>query len=243
MDPGHEGRDDSDELGIAVEIPSRSKRRHATGVRGEVVPMSRGARRIALVLVAALTLAAVADVAPAGDGTLALSQPLTFADADGRVVRSTDFPGKWLLVYFGYTHCADFCPTGLSVLVNALDEIGQASQQFQPLFVTVDPERDKGPVLRSFAEAFDKRLIGLGGTIEQIRDAADALGVSFQKVLQGDASYVIDHSSNYVLIDPSRARAEVLRVAEPHLLAAKLIEVLTKAGVALDNVNNVGAYR
>jgi cytochrome oxidase Cu insertion factor (SCO1/SenC/PrrC family) len=206
------------------------------------VPMIAGSpKRIAWAFVAAL--AWVAGLALAGDGSLTLSRPLTFADADGRVVRSSDFPEKWLLVYFGYTHCADLCPTGLSILVNTLDQIGQASQHFQPLFITVDPERDKGPVLRSFAEAFDKRVIGLGGTIEQIRAAADALGVSFQKVVQGDASYVVDHSSSYVLIDPSHTRAEVLRVAEPHLLAAKLIEVLTKAGVPLDNVSNVGAYR
>jgi protein SCO1/2 len=98
-------------------------------------------------------------------------------------------------------------------------------------------------MLRTFTEAFDKRLIGLGGTVEQIRDAADALGISFKKVVQGDSNYVVDHSSNYVLIDPSRVRAQTLLFAEPHLLAAKLIEVLTKAGVPLDNVNNIGAYR
>jgi cytochrome oxidase Cu insertion factor (SCO1/SenC/PrrC family) len=198
-------------------------------------------KRIALVLTAALALGAAALSARAG--SLALDRPLTFADAEGRVVRSTDFHGKWLLVYFGYTHCADLCPTGLSVLVNALDQIGPAAEHVQPLFVTVDPERDKGPVLRSFTEAFDKRLIGLGGTLEQIREAADALGISFQKVTQGDAEYVVDHSSSYVLIDPSRTRAQMLRMAEPHLLAAKLIEALAKANVPLGNVNNAGAYR
>jgi protein SCO1/2 len=200
-------------------------------------------KRIVLAFVAGLAIGASASLVPAGDGSLTLSRPLTFADAEGRVVRSTDFAGKWLLVYFGYTHCADLCPTGLSVLVNTLDQIGRASERIQPLFVTVDPERDKGPLLRSFTEAFDKRLIGLGGTIEQVREAADALGVSFRKAVQGDAGYVVDHSSSYVLVDPSRTRAEVFRVAEPHLLAAKLIEVLTKAGVPLGDVSNIGAYR
>jgi cytochrome oxidase Cu insertion factor (SCO1/SenC/PrrC family) len=198
---------------------------------------------IALACAVILGWGPAASSVAAEDANLSLNQPLTFADADGRVVRSSDFPGKWLLVYFGYTHCADLCPTGLSVLVNALDQIGSAEEHIQPLFVTVDPERDKGPMLRTFTGAFDKRLIGLGGTEEQIRNAADALGISFQKVVQGDASYVVDHSSDYVLIDPSRARAQTLRMAEPHLLAAKLIEVLTKAGVPLHNVNNIGAYR
>ena len=206
--------------------------------------MIRGSlKQIAVTLAAVLVSAAATGPAPAGGGTLTLNRPLTFADAEGRVVRSTDFPGKWLLVYFGYTHCADLCPTGLSVLANALDQIGSAAEHIQPLFITVDPERDKGSVLRSFTEAFDKRLIGLGGTVEQIREAADALGVSFQKVVQGDSGYAVDHSSSYTLIDRSGTRAELLRVAEPHLLAAKLIEVLSKAGVPLGKINNVGAYR
>ena len=63
---------------------------------------------------------------------------------------------------------------------------GRPRSHVQPLFVTVDPERDKGPLLRTFTEAFDKRLIGLGGSVEQIKEAADALGVSFEKVAQGD---------------------------------------------------------
>ncbi len=196
-----------------------------------------------LALAAVWVLGLAVGPALAGEGSLTLSRPLAFRDAEGRVVRSTDFPGKWLLVYFGYTHCADLCPTGLSVLVNALDQLGPAAEHIQPLFVTVDPERDTGQVLRSFTEAFDKRLIGLGGTVEQIKEAAEALGVSFQKVMQGDTSYVVDHSSSYTLVDPSGARAELLRVAEPHLLAAELFGALKKAGVALGDVKNIGAYR
>jgi cytochrome oxidase Cu insertion factor (SCO1/SenC/PrrC family) len=194
-------------------------------------------------LAACLFLGSPAQVAQAQQTSITLSRSLTFEDAKGRVVRSTDFPGQWLLIYFGYTHCADLCPTGLSVLANALEQIGPAARHVQPLFVTVDPERDTGAVLRNFTAAFDSRLIGLRGSVEQIKEAADALGVSFQKVLQGGADYVVDHSSGYTLIDPSRTHAETLRSAEPHLLAAKLIEVLTKAGVPLGDVNNIGAYR
>jgi cytochrome oxidase Cu insertion factor (SCO1/SenC/PrrC family) len=199
------------------------------------------AKRILLTFV--VVLGTAADAQPTRDSSLILSHTLTFTDAEGRVVRTSDFPGKWLLVYFGYTHCADFCPTGLSVMVNALEQIGAAAAHIQPLFVTVDPERDKGPILRSFAEAFDRRLIGLGGSTDEIRQAADELGVSFQVVLQGDNNYVIDHSSTYTFIEPSRTRAHVLRMAETQLLAAKLIEVMTAAGAPLDNVNNLGAYR
>ena len=198
-----------------------------------------------LVLAAATVLALGAQTgtpADTGDRTHD-ARLLTFTNADGNVVRGTDFAGKWLLVYFGYSHCADLCPTGLSVLANALDQIGAAAEHIQPLFITVDPERDNGAILRSFPQAFDRRMIGLGGSIEQIKEAAEVFGVSFRKVAQGDWDYVVDHTSSYTLVDPSRNQAQPLREAEPHLLAAKLIAALSKAGVPLDNVNNIGAYR
>jgi cytochrome oxidase Cu insertion factor (SCO1/SenC/PrrC family) len=201
------------------------------------------AKKLAGHIAVALVLCACIGAAMAQELQLAPDRPLTFVDADGRTVRSTDFGGKWLLVYFGYMHCTDLCPTGLSVLASALDQIGPAAEHVQPLFVTVDPERDKGPLLRTFTQSFDKRLIGLGGSVAQIEEAATALGVSFAKVAQGGSDYVVDHSSTYVLIDPAHTRAQSLRTAEPHLLAAKLIDALTKAGVPLDNVKNVGAYR
>jgi cytochrome oxidase Cu insertion factor (SCO1/SenC/PrrC family) len=200
-------------------------------------------KRISLLFAAILAMVSAAGAQPARDGSRVLTHTLTFLDAEGRVVRSTDFPDKWLLVYFGYTHCADFCPTSLSVMVNALDQIGAAAAHIQPLFVTVDPERDKGGILRSFTQAFDRRLIGLGGSLDEIRKAADALGVSFQAVVEGNGNYVVDHSSDFILLEPSRTRAYVLRISEAQLLAAKLIAVMTKAGVPLGDVNNIGAYR
>src|SRR5262249_61568346 len=90
-------------------------------------------------LPAAIALALVAYAQAGARGRMLEARLLTFTDADGNVVRSTDFAGKWLLVYFGYSHCADLCPTGLSVLANALDQIGPAAEHIRPLFITVDP--------------------------------------------------------------------------------------------------------
>ena len=205
--------------------------------------MSRTLRASLVAILTATSLLELGGAAKAQELRLAPDRPFSFANSDGRTVRSTDFPGKWLLVYFGYTHCSDLCPTGLTAMAHALAQIGPAAAHIQPLFVTVDPERDKGPVLREFAQAFDKRLIGLGGTLEQIRNAAAALGVAFEKVAQGGTDYVVDHSSTYTLVDPRHSRAIVLRLAEPHMIAARLIEELAKAGVPLDEVNNIGAYR
>jgi len=209
--------------------------------------MNPTVKSLACAVVAALALWAQAGTPPyasaAEEGRRLDARPLTFRDADGNIVRGTDFAGKWLLVYFGYSHCADLCPTGLSALANALEQIGPAAQYIQPLFITVDPDRDNGPILKSFPRAFDPRMVGLGGSADEIKKAAEVFGISIRKVIQGDSDYVVDHTSSYILVDPSRTRAEELREAEPHLLAAKLLAALSKAGVPLDNVNNIGAYR
>ncbi len=162
-----------------------------------------------------------AATAQSEERRIALGHPLVLADADGKTVTLDGVPGQWLLVYFGYTHCADQCPTALSAMVEALDEIGPAARHIQPLFVTVDPERDHGPALRDFAAAFDKRLIGLTGSPEQIAAAAQALS----------------------LIGPDRREAVTFAAAEPYRIAAKLIDALASGGIALGNVNNLGAYR
>jgi cytochrome oxidase Cu insertion factor (SCO1/SenC/PrrC family) len=204
--------------------------------------MSRTLRASTTVVLTAIALLGLARAAATQELRLVPDRPLTFADADGSTVRSSNFAGKWLLVYFGYTHCADQCPTGLTAMVTALDEIGAAAVHIQPLFVTVDPERDQGPLLREFARSFDERLIGLGGSLEQIRAAAAAFGVSFEKAAQSGGGYTVDHSSTYTLVDPPRTRAIVLRLAEPHMIATRLIEELTRAGVPLGD-GSVGAYR
>ena len=200
-------------------------------------------RPASVALLLALLISGLLPTARAEERWIALDRPLVLADADGKTVTSDGFPGQWLLVYFGYTHCADQCPTALSAMVEALDEIGPAAAHIQLLFVTVDPERDHGPALRDFTAAFDRRLIGLTGSPEQVATAAQALGIEYQKVLAGSEDYVIDHSATLSLIGPDRRAAVTFAVAEPYRIAAKLIEVLANGGVALGDVNNLRAYR
>ncbi|TMJ73769.1 MAG: SCO family protein [Alphaproteobacteria bacterium] len=188
-------------------------------------------------------LAAFITAAQAQEKRIVLEHPLVLADGDGKTVTSDDFPEKFLLVYFGYTHCADQCPTALSAMVEALAEIGPAADYIQPLFVTVDPERDRGVALNEFTAAFDKQLVGLTGSQVQIAAAAEALGVEYRKVLAGNEDYVIDHSSVLSLIGPDRRNAVTFAFAEPYLIAAKLIAELDRGGVALGKVNNLRAYR
>ncbi len=181
--------------------------------------------------------------ARADEARFAVDRPFALIDADGATVTSGDFAGKFLLVYFGYTHCADQCPTALSALVEALDEIGPAASAIQPVFITVDPERDRGPMLRQFTAAFDRRIVGLTGTADQVAAAARTLHIDYGKVFAGDDDYVIDHSAKLTILGPDRREAAQVSLAEPYLIAAKLIEVLDKGGLPLGDVNNLRAWR
>lgn len=199
----------------------------------------------ALLLVLLVQLAARASgpaAAQADDILLRLERPLTFVDGRDRKVDTTDFAGQWLLVYFGYMHCADLCPWGLTVLGSALDLLGPAARHVQPLFVTVDPERDRGQALVEFTASFHDKLVGLTGSDAEIRAAADAMGVKFSRVAQG-ADYSVDHTSSYSLIDPARRSVLTFRKAEAHLVAGKVVEVMRKGGVKLDGLLGIGAWR
>jgi cytochrome oxidase Cu insertion factor (SCO1/SenC/PrrC family) len=195
-----------------------------------------------LVLLLLFVIASVTTVR-AEEKRIALERPLVLADADGKTVTSDEFPGKFLLIYFGYTHCADQCPTAISAMIEALNEIGPGADYIQPLFVTIDPERDRGAVLKDFTAAFDKHLIGLTGSPGQIAAAAEVLGIEYKKVFAGNDDYVIDHSSLLSLIGPHRRESVTFAFAEPYMIAAKLVTELERHGVALRNVNNLGAYR
>lgn len=195
-----------------------------------------------LVLLLLFVIASVTTVR-AEERRIALERPLVLADADGKTVTSDEFPGKFLLIYFGYTHCADQCPTAISAMIEALNEIGPGADYIQPLFVTIDPERDHGAVLKEFTAAFDKHLIGLTGSPGQIAAAAEALGIEYKKVFAGNDDYVIDHNSLLSLIGPHRREAITFAFPEPYMIAAKLVTELERHGVALRNVNNLGAYR
>lgn len=181
--------------------------------------------------------------AAAAETRVALDHPFILEDAGGKTVTGDDFAGRWLLIYFGYTHCADQCPTALSAMLEALNQIGPAAQQIQPLFVTVDPERDRGRSLRAFTAAFDPRIVGLTGSDEQIADAARMFGIEYSKVRSGGDDYVIDHSTVLSLVAPDRRQAVTFAFAEPYLIAAKLLAELQRGGAALGAVNNLGAYR
>jgi len=137
-----------------------------------------------------------------------------------------DFRGKLLLVYFGYTYCPDVCPTDLLQIGLAVTKLGAASEDVQPLFITVDPERDTTSVLAQYVSLFHPRLIGLTGTPEQIRKVADAYKAYYARYTPPDGGpYMIDHTGFIYLIGRS---GEYLGFFPPGTSADRMDEVVRR---------------
>jgi len=155
-------------------------------------------------------------------GHFALSTP------DGRRVTDTTFRGKWLLVYFGYTSCPDVCPTTLSAMALALDKLGPLADKVQPVFITVDPERDTAKIVGEYVKDFDPRFVGLVGSPQEIGTAAEQFHVYYRVRQLGNNEYVVDHSSFIYLIDPNGAFVRLLTGDLPgHQLADELRKLMS----------------
>jgi cytochrome oxidase Cu insertion factor (SCO1/SenC/PrrC family) len=121
--------------------------------------------------------------------------PFALIDHDGKPRTNEDFGGKVMLVYFGFTYCPDICPTDLQNIGLALDKLGEAAERVQPLFITVDPARDRAEHLKDYVAMFHPRLIGLTGDAAAIHAAAEAYRAYYAKVLLKGDDYTVDHSS------------------------------------------------
>ena len=173
---------------------------------------------------------------------LAPDRPLTFADADGRAVRSTEFRGQMAARLFRLHALRRSVPDGLERPCQCARS-DRTSCRAHPAAVRHRRSRARpGPAAAQLHAVVRQAADRPRRNAREIKAAADALGVSFEKVAQGAATT----SSTTARPNAGRSLASSrpsLRIAEPHLIAARLIEALTKAGVPLDNVNNVGAYR
>jgi len=136
-------------------------------------------------------------------GRAPIGGPFDLVDHNGMARTDTDFRGKLLLVYFGYTYCPDICPTDLTAIGLTLDKLGSAGDAVQPLFITIDPERDTVDRLANYVPFFHPRLIGLTGEEAAIRRVAHAYKVYYKKVgTSGSEDYVVDHTGFIYLVDP-----------------------------------------
>ncbi|NNJ91037.1 MAG: SCO family protein [Gammaproteobacteria bacterium] len=136
-----------------------------------------------------------------------------------------DYRGKLVLIYFGYTFCPDICPTNLSHLTQALNELNETElSRIQPIFLSVDPERDSLDHLDNYVKYFHKSLIGVTGDELTIATVAKKFGAAYQKVTgESEGGYLIDHSSFTYLVDQKGQLKESFPHASDPLLMVKTI--------------------
>ncbi len=143
--------------------------------------------------------------------------PFTLVSGDGKPVSDTDFRGRYMLIYFGYSFCPDVCPTSLNTVAEALDRIGPLAEKVQPIFITIDPKRDNQEAVKQYAAAFGTRMIGLTGTEEQIGAVARAFRVYYREHRTGPGpnDYSMDHSSILYLMGPDGRFITPIRAEQP----------------------------
>ncbi len=135
-------------------------------------------------------------------GKARVGGPFTLTDQYGSARSLADFRGKLVLLYFGYTFCPDVCPTDLLAIGRLIHALGREGETVQPVFVTLDPERDTQAILGNYATAFHPRFVALRGSEQETRRIATAYKVYYEKVTPpGSGTYVIDHTAFIFLLD------------------------------------------
>lgn len=162
----------------------------------------------------------------------AIGGEFTLTGEDGKQVRWSDFDGSYRIVYFGYTFCPDVCPTDVAVIAQAFSRFEKAepqlAKQVQPIFVSIDPERDTPPIVREFTDAFHPRLIGLTGTPEQIDQTAKNFAIFYGKGEETAGGYLMNHSNAAYLFDRKGQPIALLPLDQgPEAVEAELAKWVT----------------
>ena len=199
-------------------------------------PKHQGRPRLAVVItaiIAAIALLAVAvyyvvaardriseSRGPATGGAVQLGGPFALRDQTGRQRTDDEFRGQLMLIFFGYTYCPDVCPTSLQTMSDVLDSLGAKADRVQPIFITVDPERDTVAQLKDYTAHFHPRLLALTGTAAEIASVAKAYRVYYRKAEPAEADensddYLVDHTSIMYLMDRDGAYLHLFRHDAP----------------------------
>ena len=155
--------------------------------------------------------------------------PFTLVNHKGETVTDKTFVGRYQLIYFGYSFCPDVCPTELQNMITALGMIGDRAKQVVPIFITIDPERDTPAQLADYVSNFSPQLVGLTGTVQQVKGAINAFRVYARKVKDenSSAAYLMDHSSIIYLMDrQGRFLKHFSYGAKPEAIAASLRQLI-----------------
>ena len=142
---------------------------------------------------------------PVTSGKALVGGPFTLTDDSGKRVTDTDYRGRYMLVFFGYTSCPDICPASLQLISAAIENLGPKADRITPIFISVDPARDTPEKLGAFVKNFNPHFVGLTGTPDEVAAAAKAYKVYYKKVPNADspADYGMDHTAIIYLMDPN----------------------------------------
>lgn len=154
-------------------------------------------------------------------------------DTQGKTISSADLRGRWVLAFFGYTSCPDICPTTLFDIAQALARLGPSAARVQPIFISVDPQRDTPKKLREYVNDFDARILPLTGTADELDRAAKSFGVAFFRVPGSSPDdYTIAHSAIITLIGPEGGLATRFSTdASADQIASKLRKLIDMDGL------------
>ena len=157
-------------------------------------------------------------------GTAAIGGPFELINHKGETVRDSHYRGKFLLVMFGFTNCPDVCPTGLQLISEAKELLGTKVKNVQPLMITVDPERDTIQVLADYVSNFHPSVMGLTGTVDQIKAVAGAYKAFFAKGgNEQNGDYFMDHSPFIYLMGPDGQYLDHFAPnTSPNVIAARI---------------------
>lgn len=157
-------------------------------------------------------------------GSPEIGGSFTMIGQDGRMVTNADLAGHPYLVFFGYTHCPDFCPASLLDISAVFKELGP-DKKVAALFVSVDPERDSPDILKTYLESFDSRIVGLTGDTQKIEAIAKAFRVYAKKVPGETAGgYTVDHTGTVYLMDKRGKFVSAFNLKRPPQQAARDLE-------------------
>ncbi|MGR3444420.1 MAG: SCO family protein [Roseovarius sp.] len=177
-----------------------------------------------------------APPAPRVTGEAAITNAYTLTDHTGRSVTANSFDGQWQLVFFGFTHCPDICPTTLAYMARVMDELGPNAAQVTPIFVTVDPARDTRDVMAAYVEAFHPRMVGLTGTEAQVAEAAGNFRVWYERAEDTTApdGYTMAHSGHIYVMAPDGRFVDVWLEgdAPAGAFAADLLNLIQTTGTS-----------
>lgn len=162
-----------------------------------------------------------------GQGEAQVGGDFALTNQNGKVTHASDFHGRIMLVFFGFTRCPDICPVTVGMMSKAMGLLGAQADSVAPIFISVDPERDTPAVLKDYLSNFDKRMVGLTGTPEQIKQITDAYKVYFAKSpLPQGTDYMVDHSAFIYMMSKD---GKFVRLFQNNTDAAEIARVVKRA--------------